>query len=195
MPTRLTLRTELLAMREEDLTVRESLRRAGALEAGNYHPEMEAVHIKNAARLGEMLAQYGWPTRALVGVDGEEAAWMVAMHAIGNPDLQRTSLALLEQALSGGEAPAWQFACLADRIAFFEGRPQRYGTQLDWDDEGYHSVYRLEDSERVNQLRATVGLGPLEHPKGVGYAPMDAETLGRYRADFATWAESVGWRK
>ena len=194
MPTRLTLRNELLAMRAEDLSVRQKLLEAGQLEGG-YHPEMEAVHIKNAARMREILAQYGWPTRTLVGVDGEEAAWMVAMHAIGDPDLQRKSLAVLENAVSSGEAPAWHFACLADRIAFFEGRPQRYGTQLDWDDEGYHSVYRLEDAEHVNEIRATVGLGPLEGFGRDGRTPKDPEDLRRYREKGEAWARSVGWRK
>ena len=194
MPTRLTLRTELLAMREEDLTVRERLLQAGQLEGG-YHPEMEAVHIRNAARMREILSQHGWPTRTLVGVDGEEAAWLVVMHAIGDPDLQRKSLAVLENAVSAGEAPTWQFACLADRIAFFEGRPQRYGTQLDWDDEGYNSVYRLEDSERVNELRATVGLGPLERIGRDGQTVKDPESLRRDRERYEAWARKVGWRK
>jgi len=194
MPTRLTLRMELLAMREEDLTVRERLLQAGQLEGG-YHPEMEAVHTRNAARMREILSQHGWPTRTLVGVDGEEAAWMIAMHAIGDPDLLRKSLAVLENAVSAGEAPAWQFACLADRIAFFEGRPQRYGTQLDWDDEGYNSVYRLEDSEHVNEFRATVGLGPLERIGRDGQTVKDPESLRRDRERYEAWARKVGWRK
>ena len=194
MPTRLTLRMELLAMREEDLTVRERLLQAGQLEGG-YHPEMEAVHTRNAARMREVFSQHGWPTRTLVGVDGEEAAWLVVMHAIGDPDLLRKSLAVLENAVSAGEAPAWQFACLADRIAFFEGRPQRYGTQLDWDDEGYHSVYRLEDSEHVNEFRATVGLGPLEGIGRDGQTVKDPESLRRDRERYEAWARKVGWRK
>ena len=181
-------------MREEDLTVRERLLQAGQLEGG-YHPEMEAVHTRNAARMREILSQHGWPTRTLVGVDGEEAAWMVVMHAIGDPDLLRKSLAVLENAVSAGEAPAWQFACLADRIAFFEGRPQRYGTQLDWDDEGYNSVYRLEDSEHVNEFRATVGLGPLERIGRDGQTVKDPESLRRDRERYEAWARKVGWRK
>jgi len=194
MPTRRTLRAELLAMRTEDLAVRQKLLEAGQLEDG-YSPAMAATHSKNAVRMREILDQYGWPTRTLVGVDGEEAAWMVAMHAIGDPDLQRKSLAVLENAVSAGEAPTWQFACLADRIAFFEGRPQRYGTQLDWDDEGYHSVYRLQDAERVNELRATVGLGPLEGFGRDGRAPKDSESLRRHREEYEAWARKVGWRK
>ena len=194
MPTRLTLRAELLAMQKEDLGVRERLLQAGQLQPGKYHPEMEAIHTKNAARLHRILARYGWPTRTLVGVDGEEAAWLVVQHAIGDPVLQRESLRLLEQAVAAGEAPAWQMACLADRIASFEGRPQRYGTHCDWDDDGYHSVYTLEDPEHVNELRHSVGLGPIEYPSHDGQSPMPPERLAEYRASFEAWAKSVAWR-
>lgn len=193
MPTRLTLRTELLAMQAADLSLRERLLQEGRLNDG-YDREMAAVHTRHATRMREILAQYAWPTRTLVGVDGEEAAWLVAMHAISDPDVQRTSLALLEHAVSAGEAPAWQMACLADRIAFFEGRPQRYGTNFDWDDEGYHSVYRLEDPAHVDELRKSVGLGPLESARRDDQPRKDPEALLRYRAEFEAWARAVGWR-
>ena len=36
----------------------------------------------------------------------------------------------LLDAASSGDAPRWQFAIIDDRIRVYEGRPQRYGTQL-----------------------------------------------------------------
>jgi hypothetical protein len=48
------LRQELLAMLAEDLSVREELAADGSLFEG-YHPIMEAVHRKNAARLAEFI--------------------------------------------------------------------------------------------------------------------------------------------
>lgn len=194
MPTRLTLRTELLAMRAEDLRVREDLSKAGISESG-YHPEMEAVHCKNASRLGEILAEHGWPTRMLVGVDGEEAAWLIVQHSIGDPNLMRAAVPLLEKAVAADEAPAWQLAYLTDRIAFFEGRPQRYGTQFDWDDGGYNAVYALEDSACVDELRSSVGLEKLRQISRDGQIPVDLDKLKQYRAGFEAWAKDVGWRK
>jgi hypothetical protein len=181
-------------MRDEDLAAREKLRQAGEMAAGNYHPEMEAVHKKNASRMAAILKEFGWPTWTLVGVDGEEAAWVVVLHSIGDPGLQRESLRLLEQAVDAGEAPGWQMACLADRIAALEGRPQRYGTHCDWDDSGYHSVYQLEYPDRVHELRHSVGLGPLEQPDIEGQTPIARERLDEYRARFEAWARAVGWR-
>ena len=193
MPTRLTLRNELLAMQAEDLVVRERLLEAGQLEGG-YNPEMAAVHSRNAARMREILDQHGWPTRTLVGVDGEEAGWLIVQHAIGDPDLQRRSLGLLQEAVAAQEAPAWHWAYLADRIAFFEGRPQRYGTHSDFDDEGYTAIYRLEDPEHVDEQRRSVGLGPLMSIGRDGQTPIDAESLRRYRENGAAWARAAGWR-
>jgi len=54
------LRRELLAMQAEDLRVRELLIAREELSRG-YHPEMEAVHKRNSARLREIVDEVGWP--------------------------------------------------------------------------------------------------------------------------------------
>ena len=51
------LRSELIAMRAEDLRLRQELLEAGEL-GGAYVPRMEAVHVNNAARLRELIAQH-----------------------------------------------------------------------------------------------------------------------------------------
>jgi hypothetical protein len=82
------LRRELLAMREEDLRVRQELLDAGQL-GGPYVPRMEEVHVRNAARLRELIGQHGWPAENIAGKDGAEAAWFITQHAIGEPQFQR----------------------------------------------------------------------------------------------------------
>ena len=78
------LRRELVAMRQEDLRVRQEFLEAGEL-GGPYVPRMEAVHLENAARLRVLIAQHGWPAENIAGKDGAEAAWFIAQHAIGEP--------------------------------------------------------------------------------------------------------------
>jgi hypothetical protein len=46
--------SELIAMKAEDLRVREELARDGSLFDG-YHPHLEALHKKNATRLREFI--------------------------------------------------------------------------------------------------------------------------------------------
>src|SRR3954466_3397948 len=154
------LRQELLAMAEEDQRVRAELAADGSLFDG-YHPVMQAVHDRNAARLTDIIEQHGWPGRSLVGEDGARAACLVLHHAIGHPALQRRGLELLRQAVAEGEAPALEAAMLEDRIAFFEGRPQRYGTQYDWTDDGELAPWTIEDEEGVDERRREAGLPPV----------------------------------
>lgn len=188
------LQRDLLAMREADLRVREELAHVGELESG-YHPRMELLHRQNAERLRAIVAEHGWPGTAMVGEDGAQAAWLVLQHAISEPDMQRGYLPLLLEAATRGEIPRWQPAYLADRICFFEGRPQIYGTHSDWNDEGVMAIYPLEVPERVNELRAGVGLPPLNLSKPSAGQRIPLEGLENHRKQMDAWARSVGWRK
>ncbi len=189
------LRLELLALAADDERVRRLLAEEGRLSPGDA-PEMEALHRRNAGRLAHLLDVYGWPGRTLAGEDGAEAAWRVVQHAIAEPALQRRCLPLLEAAAAAGEVPALQPAMLADRICYFEGRPQRYGTAVGWDGQGRLTPGPLETPEQVDARRATLGLPPLavllHQGGGEGEAPpADPQ---RHFADFEAWARRVGWR-
>lgn len=186
-------------MAERDRQVRTALLCSGEL-FGGYNERMAAVHGQNAGKLAQIIEKNGWPGIPLVGEDGAEAAWLVLQHAISNPGLQRRCLLLLEAAAERGEVPAWQVACLEDRICVFEGRPQRYGTQFDWDEDGRLSPHPLQEPDRVDTLRASVGLGPLSEKTKemrVRAAAEGDQPPGDYRKrhkDRKDWARSVGWR-
>src|SRR4029434_8490340 len=77
-------------MRAEDLRVREELIQSGEMDGTRYVPRMEAVHRKNAARLRQIIAEYGWPDTDLVGEDGTLAAGFIAQHAICESAFERT---------------------------------------------------------------------------------------------------------
>jgi hypothetical protein len=189
------LRDELLAMKEHDLRVRARLAADGSLFEG-YHPEMEAVHRKNSAKLIEIIQQYGWPGSSLVGEDGAEAAWLIAQHAIGEPPFQRRCLTLLEAAAEAGAVPAWQAAYLEDRIRVFEGRKQLYGTQMDTGPDGEPVPLPIEDADRVDERRSAVGLEPLAArlAKVERVPPTEAHERARRQADYEAWLRRVGWR-
>jgi len=193
------LRDELLAMAEEDQRVRAELAADGSLFDG-YHPRMRAVHDKHAARLAQIIEQFGWPGHSLVGEDGAHAAWLVLQHAIGRPDLLRRSLGLLREAVARGDVPGVEVAMLEDRIAFFEGRPQKYGTQFDWDEQGELVPWRIADEAGVDERRREVGLPPLaeqtrrtpeDAARGGERPPFDRAERQR---QFEAWARVVGWR-
>jgi hypothetical protein len=200
VPLRPDLRDELRALARADAETRERLAADGSLYGG-YHPEMEAVHRANAARLRAIIEAHGWPGRSLVGEDGAEAAWRVAQHAIGEPAFMRAVLPLLQKAIVQEEAPPWQAAYLEDRIHALEGRLQRFGTQFDWDEEGRMSPHPpIEDPEGVDARRAVVGLEPLaeatrkHRAQAAASGEPPAGDLAARRAEGEAWARRMGWR-
>jgi hypothetical protein len=194
------IRTELLAMAEDDLRVRTELSADGSLFRG-YHPDMRAVHDRNAARLTRIMDEHGWPGERDVGADGAEAAWLIVQHAIAQPALQRRALKALLTAAARGEVPARQVAMLEDRVRTFEGRPQRYGTQFDWDPSGQLSPLPLDDPDGLDARRESVGLRPLveeiearREEARRSSEPPPGDWAARRRA-MEEWLREVGWRR
>jgi hypothetical protein len=196
------LRGQLLAMAEFDETVRGELAADGSLFAGGYHPRMEHVHLRNAARLERILDDESWPRRSVVGEEAAAAAWLVVQHAISRPDLMRRGLALLSAAAVGDEASRVHAAMLEDRVLSYEGMPQKHGTQYDWDEDGMMSPLPYDDGKTVDERRRALALRPLAEEtkrrraaalEGGERAPSPGEVATR-RAEREAWVKRVGWR-
>jgi hypothetical protein len=190
------LKQRLLEMVEEDQRVRAQLAATGELFRG-YAPKMAEVHRRNAQELESVVEKFGWPGKSVVGEEASNAAWLILQHAIGNPKLQRRCLPILREAVAQGEAEPAHAAYLEDRICFFERRPQRYGTQFDWDENGQMSPWLLEDPDKVDEFRRSVGLPPLadrieQARKGENEEPKPVE-LKKRQEEMEAWAKSVGW--
>jgi hypothetical protein len=193
------LRDELLAMETEDIRVRAELLEAGELGDG-YNPRMREVHERNAARLKEIIAAHGWPGRSLVGEDGSHAAWRTVQHAIGDPEFQRSCVPAIEKSVAAGEAPLAQLVFVLDRVRYFEGKPQLYGTQFDWDENGELNPWPIEDPEHVDERRRRAGLNSIadrtreireQAARDGDTGPADRE---EYKRKFETWLRETGWR-
>ena len=194
------LRRQLLEMAGLDHSTRAELAASGALFNSGYEPRMARVHQRNARRLRRIIEAVGWPGANLVGPDGAEASWLILQHAISEPDLLRRALPLLVAAAREGKADPAHAAMLEDRIRFFEGRPQRYGTQLDWDADGNLSPGEVEDPQHLAERRAAVGLPTLEEQIEDARTRAAAEgdlPPGNYQAYADArdkWAFDAGWR-
>lgn len=191
---------ELVVMAEEDQLVRAELAREGHLFRG-YHPRIAEVHSRNAERLQEIIQEHGWPGRSLVGERAARSAWLVLQHAIAYPALMRRGLELMRAASASSEASAAEVAMVEDRIRVLEGRPQRFGTQYEWDDHGELSPLPIEDPDGVDERRLSVGLPRLgentrrvrEGAQAAGEQP--PPDAARRRLEAETWARMVGWRQ
>lgn len=193
------LRAKLLKMADADSRLRSQLVETGEL-FGGYNSKMAELHQEHAEKLGLIVEEFGWPGTSLVGKEGSCAAWLVLQHAIGSPSLQRRCLPILKEAAQAGEIDPAHVAYLEDRIRVFEGRPQTYGTQFDWNGRGVMSPHPIEDLERVDEYRASVGLGPMskkteeirQQAAAEGHEqPLDFQ---EYLDSRDAWAREAGWR-
>ncbi len=193
------LSTVLRGLADEDLAVRERLAASGEL-FGGYHPEMRLVHRRNGDRLTEIIDELGcWPGRRLVGEDGSSAAFLIAQHDIANPPLLRRCVELYRIAVEAADADPVGLAKMEDRIRYFEGRPQLYGTHWGWDTEGRFGPWPpVEDPDRVDQRRSELGLPPLAEAVGdtgqgrPGWRPVEEVLAEHQRGE--EFAIGAGWR-
>jgi hypothetical protein len=143
------LRQELLEMQDADQAERTG--------------EVNANHdAERTDRLKELIGEYGWPTRRMVGEDGASAAWLIAQHADQDPAFQREALALMCTAALAGEADVTELGYLVDRVAVNAGEPQVYGTQVGDCVDGRALPQPIADEAHVDERRAHVGMEPLE---------------------------------
>lgn len=191
---------QIIKLKDRDLTLRSSLLQKGELGNG-YHEEMQQMHNENAKALNDIIDAIGYPTIDKVGKEGCEAAWLVIQHAIGQPAFMKKCAILLEIAVAENRADPIQLAYLTDRIAVFEGKPQSFGTQFDWDEKGEMNPQEYDDLESVNQLRKSIGLNTLEEQTQIMRAGAKKENESppvdfvKRKAEIDQWRKAVGWKE
>lgn len=189
---------EIVEMRDADLALRERLVETSELFEG-YNAEMEALHIRNAEALESIIDKIGYPTLDKVGEAASDAAWLIIQHSISRPNFMRKCAQMLEKAVAEDEADPKQLAYLTDRIAVFEGRPQLYGTQFDWDENGEMSPSPFDDIKRVEERRIAVGLNSLAEQIEIIRTRTKAEhefppaDLAARKKEIDIWKRRVGW--
>lgn len=191
---------KIISLRTKDETLRNEFLEKGTLSDG-YNKEMEALHNENAKELSEIIDSIGYPTPDKVGKEASEAAWLVIQHSIGQPDFMKNCARLLENAVNENKANPVNLAYMTDRIAVFEGKPQLYGTQFDWDENGELSPNSIDDLSKVNERRKSIGLNTLEEQTRImrgrvksekQFPPADFEERKR---EYDEWRKKAGWIK
>lgn len=86
------------------------------------------VYLKNSLWLKKIINKIGWPSEQLVGIKGEQSAWLIAQHS---PDitLQQRCLELIKRLPLTKERREY-IEYLTDRILINKGENQIYGTQF-----------------------------------------------------------------
>jgi len=175
-----TVIRELNMMMDQKQQAREALdslvaefgwRSPEAQEASRHEKEIDSASV---VRLEQIIAQFGWPGKSVVGDQAALAAFLVLQYA--DVATQEKYLPLVKAAADKGDVEPMHLAMLQDRVLMRQGKPQIYGTQL-WNDPstGELGLYQIEDSAGVDLRREEVGLGPLdEYLRSMG---LDPDTL------------------
>ena len=188
----------IIALKDADLKLRDRLIDTGQLWDG-YNPEMEQLHINNANALNTIIDLIGYPTTDKVGKEASDAAWLVIQHAISLPGFMKRCAVVLKEAVAENKASFINLAYLKDRIAVFEGNPQQYGTQFDWDEDGKMSPSPFDDLHKVNERRKAAGLNLLEEQTAIMRARAESEKaptpkdLAHRKQQTDAWRKKVGW--
>ncbi len=163
----LALMEEFEVIRYEDQRYRREMR--GVEEKYGWEsPQMDSLWVlQNAAdsintiRICELIEEMGYPGKSIVGDGQASTAFLVIQHA--DLEIQEKYLSIITEAADKGEVSWRSVALLVDRVNMRNGRPQIYGSQVSRHpvtNEYYFS--EIENPMKIDSIRATVGLGPLQ---------------------------------
>lgn len=123
--------------------------------------EMKQIDSVNAVRIQQIIDEFGWLGESRIGSEANQTLFLTIQH-VDNLIVQEKYLPILEQAVKDGDAEAWHFAFLTDRILMNQGKHQIYGTQIVTRGNPEDSyIVPLQNPEKVDELRQAVGLEPL----------------------------------
>ncbi|WP_237057278.1 DUF6624 domain-containing protein [Microbulbifer sediminum] len=159
------IQAELEAMLDSDQKHRAAII-AAIREHGNDHPSVKALWEKqipidkhNAARLEEIVSEYGWPRKTDMGEKAAKSAFLIVQHAPA--ETQKKYLPEMRKAAKEGEADLRNLAMLEDRVLVFDGKEQLYGTQVARSDSGAFNFLPIQDIEELDARREKMNLGPI----------------------------------
>ncbi|MCR5878236.1 DUF6624 domain-containing protein [Phenylobacterium sp. J367] len=113
--------------------------------------ELALIDADNTEALRRVLPAKGWFSDPALSHE----AWDIAQHT-NDWDFQKEVLARVEPLAGTPIIEGGAYAKLYDRVAERDGRRQRYATQASCA-AGVRSIQNVEDSDRVDALRAQVG--------------------------------------
>jgi len=158
------LRLKLLQIEKADQNIRQQYMQAFSSVPRNQRlvdslsHEMQRIDKQNQMTVCDILDHRGFVSRSVVG-DVCEVLWLIIQHA--PLELEKKYLPVFQKAAERHDLMPMQVAMMEDRIAMFEGRPQKYGTQRREDTNGKMVLWKLLDPAKVDLWRKEKGLPPL----------------------------------
>jgi hypothetical protein len=117
---------------------------------------------RNRSRLDEIIEEYGFPTKGLVGKDAMDGVFYIIQHS-DNVEWQKLQLPNIRRAVERGDMDPQDYGYLYDRVMLRTGRKQFYGTQF-INVDTVNKVVDLaetEDLENLDKRRMELGMMPI----------------------------------
>ncbi|UYZ62705.1 DUF6624 domain-containing protein [Hymenobacter weizhouensis] len=149
---------------------------------------MSAQDSTNVVRIAQIIDQYGYPGRTLVGTPTNEVALLVIQHSTRIPQY----LPLVKHMADKGEVDFYLYARMLDRHLMYQGQEQIYGTQgcgysVPNPTTGQHDwikfIWPIKDAAHVNERRKKAGFDSTVEANaqrlGIQYKPMTLDEAKR----------------
>ena len=192
-----TLQKKLISMSEAQDKAWEDITKS-ANRYGDVPESFVTLRSDNALALDEIIKEHGWTGTSLVGEDGASAAFRIARNATSHPNLMKTFLHHIKEAVASGEMKKIQEVLLEDCILYYEDKPQNCGTCFEWNSDG-ELIANVTSVENANALRKELGLASLEKALQLHKSELEKEAGGiptdiiERKKDERAWKKSVGW--
>ena len=130
-------------------------------EAIEYALKLDETDSTNQASVSRILDTYGWPSG--LSDEANQAIFLVIDHSDLN--IRNKYIGLFRDAVEKGYLSMNDLVTMEDRMLMNADKPQKYGTQaysLVEDGKTVKYIWPVEDSDRLDALRKSVGLIPIE---------------------------------
>lgn len=121
----------------------------------------EKNHIINEKKVTDLLDKYGWPTKEMIGEQGNWTICNVIQHS--DNEIRIKYLPMMRQAVQEKKLEPRFLVRAEDRITTERGDPQIYGGQMKYYPETKSfNVWPVYDPVNIDKRRAEIGLEPID---------------------------------
>jgi len=145
------------------ITLRDSLMKIYGAESKEVQTQQEIYeknHIVNERKVKTILDKYGWPTKEMIGEQGNWTICNVIQHS--DNEVRIKYLPMMRKAVKDKKLEPRFLVRAEDRIATEKGGLQIYGGQMKYYPETKSfNVWPVYDPENIDKRRAEIGLEPI----------------------------------
>ncbi len=153
----------IFSMEQEPIRLRDSFLKVYGDESKEFLEQQkiyEKNHAINEKKIRDLLDNFGWPDKEIIGERGNRTICNVIQHS--ENDIRIKYLPLMKQAVLDKKLNPQLLVRAEDRIATEKGGLQIYGGQMKFYPETKtFNVWPVLDPVNIDKRRAAIGLGPI----------------------------------